>query len=294
MNMGMKTLGLSNIVVDEKVREGGIALTGVYNQLDPVISRLATLNPLWTFVVVACGGYGFEKGMATAFVVKLDGEPLGKINTAHVGQRRLISISNDRIGKTRQRSDSYRTQSPEKAILTAKKMFGRMNSSERVEKATSDAQRVVSNAGYSKERERNGHKLTLNSAMLAWVQTKGYDMFLESIENEAVLKVKQEVTTSIEMLTILNVELRTIERVQKDFDDEKTLLVVKDSGKYLVKVGDDIQLYDDNSLPLDVRMKLGMLKLVQDGEYLTDIGCKVTSEIFVLLAGDLTNVSEGA
>ena len=124
--MSMKTLGLSNITVDEKVREQGVTLTGVYHQIDPVVSRLATLNPLWTFVVVACGGYGFEKGMATAFAVKLDGEVLGKINTAHVGQRRLISISNDRIGKTRQRSDSYRTQSAEKAILTAKKMFGRM------------------------------------------------------------------------------------------------------------------------------------------------------------------------
>lgn len=292
--MSMKTLGLSNIVVDEKVREGGIALTGVYNQLDPVISRLATLNPLWTFVVVACGGYGYDKGMATAFVVKQDGEPLGKINTAHVGQRRLISISNDRIGKTRQRSDSYRTQSPEKAILTAKKMFGRMNPTERFEKATSDAQRVVSNAEYSKERECNTHMGNINSAMLTWAQTKGYGMFLEFIEKESPPSHKQKITSSIEKLAVLKVEMRTIERVQKDFDDEKTLLVVKDSGKYLVKVGDDIQLYDDNSLPLDVRMKLGMLKLVQDGEYLTDIGCKVTSEIFVLLAGGLTNVSEGA
>ena len=292
--MSMKTLGLSNIVVDEKVREAGIALTGVNNQLDPVISRLATLNPLWTFVVVACGSYGLDRGMATAFLVKLDGEPLGKINTAHVGIRRLISISNDRIGKTRQRSDSYRTQSPEKAILTAKKMFGRMNSTERVEKATNAAAQVVSNAGYSKERERSKHKGKVESAMLAWAQTKGYDMFVKSIENEAPPLVKKEITTSIEMLAVLNVEMRTIERVQKDFADEKTALVVKDSGKYLVKVGDDIQLYDDNSLPLDTRMKLGMLKLVQDGEYLSDIGCKVTSEIFVLLAGDLTNVSEGA
>jgi hypothetical protein len=290
----MKTLGLSNIVVDENVREAGIALTGVNNQLDPVISRLATLNPLWTFVVVAYGSYGYDKGMATAFVVKLDGEPLGKINTAHVGQRRLISISNERIGKTRQRSDSYRTQSPEKAILTAKKMFGRMNSTERVEKATNVAAQVVSSAGYAKERERTEHRRTLDSAMLMWAQTNGRGMFLEFIDKESRLPHKQKITNSIEMLEILNVEMQTIERVQKDFADEKTALVVKDSGKYLVKTGDDIQLYDDNSLPLDTRMKLGMLKLVQDGEYLSDIGCKVTSEIFVLLVDNLTNVSEGA
>lgn len=292
--MSMKTLELSNITIDEKLRGEGVALTGVYNQLDPVISRLATLNPLWTFVVVACSGYGYDKGMATAFLVKLDGEPLGKIATAYVGQRRLISISNDRIGKTRQRSDSYRTQSAEKAILTAKKMFGRMNTTERVEKAKAAAERVISSVGYAKDRERNKHKSTVDFALITWAKAEGYGMFLEFIENKAALKVKQEVTGSLEKLAVLNVEMQTIERVQKDYGDGKTALVVKDSGKYLVKIGDSVELYDDNSLPLDTRMKLGMLKLVQDGEYLTDVGCKVSSEVFVLLVDNLTNVSEGA
>jgi hypothetical protein len=86
--------------------------------------------------------------------------------------------------------------------------------------------------------------------------------------------------------------MKTIERVQQDFSKNKTALVVKDTGKYLVKIGDKVDLYDDNTLPLDMRMKIGMLKLVEDEHYLTDVGCKVSSEIFVLLV-DLTNVSEG-
>jgi hypothetical protein len=81
--------------------------------------------------------------------------------------------------------------------------------------------------------------------------------------------------------------------VQADFSKNKTALVVKDTGKYLVKIGDNVELYDDNTLPVDMRMKLGMLKLVNDEQYITDIGCKVTSEIFVLLVDNLTNVSEG-
>jgi hypothetical protein len=71
--------------------------------------------------------------------------------------------------------------------------------------------------------------------------------------------------------------------VQVDFGNNQTALVVRDMGKYLVKVGDKVDLYDDNTLPQDIRMKVGMLKLVGDEQYLTDIGCKVTSEIFVLL-----------
>jgi hypothetical protein len=96
----------------------------------------------------------------------------------------------------------------------------------------------------------------------------------------------------MEKVELLDTEMKTIERVQADFSKNKTALVVKDTGKYLVKVGDNVELYDDNTLPLDIRMKMGMLKLVNDEQYITDVGCKVTSEIFVLLV-DLTNVSEG-
>jgi len=96
----------------------------------------------------------------------------------------------------------------------------------------------------------------------------------------------------MEKVELLDTEMRTIEKVQEDFSNNKTALVVKDLGKYLVKIGDNVELYDDNTLPLDMRMKMGMLKLVEDEQYLTDVGCKVSSEIFVLLV-DLTNVSEG-
>ena len=110
---------------------------------------------------------------------------------------------------------------------------------------------------------------------------------------ETIPSIRHKVTVSMEKVELLDIEMKTIDRVQKDFSDNKTALIVKDLGKYLVKIGDNVELYDDNTLPVDMRMKMGMLKLVQDEEYLTDIGCKVTSEIFVLLVDELTNVSEG-
>jgi hypothetical protein len=211
-----------------------------------------------------------------------------------MGQRgKVISISNDRIGKGRQRSDSYRTQDADKAILMAKKMFGKMNPSERISKAKDAAERVVTRASWNKERERTQHQSNIKNEMLAWAETKGLDLFMEFIKKEAIPSLKHKVTTSMEKVTLLDTEMRTIERVQHDFSKSKTALIVKDTGKYLVKIGDKVDLYDDNTLPLDMRMKMGMLKLVNDEQYLTDVGCKVTSEIFVLLVDDLTNVSEG-
>jgi len=57
-------------------------------------------------------------------------------------------------------------------------------------------------------------------------------------------------------------EMLTIETIRQRFANQGTALVIKDSGKYLVKVRDNVQLYDDNTLPHEMRSKLGMLKLV--------------------------------
>jgi hypothetical protein len=198
----------------------------------------------------------------------------------------LISVSNDRIGKNRQRSDAYRTQDADKAVLMAKKMFGKMNPAERLQKAKEAAERVVSRATWNKERERNNSVGVLQAAMLEWVTGPAFNTFLDYIEKDAPLTIKHKVTEAHEKVKVLNTEMKTIERVQLDFGNSKTALVVKDSGKYLVKIGDNVDLYDDNTLPQDMRMKVGMLKLVEDEQYLTDVGCKVTSEIFVLLVDE--------
>ena len=296
--MSMNTLSLSNVVVGEDLQKSmdkeGLKLSGVYAMLDPVVSRLASLNPLWTFVINSSAPSMGSSRVASNFMVKLDGEELGTIGLSYMGQRgKVIAICNDRIGKGRQRSDSYRTVDADKAILMAKKMFGKMNPSERISKAKDAAERVVSRAHWNKERERTQHQANVKNEMLVWAETKGHAMFLEYLKAEAIPSLRHKVTVSMEKVELLDTEMKTIEKVQEDFSNNKTALVVKDLGKYLVKIGDNVELYDDNTLPLDMRMKMGMLKLVEDEQYLTDVGCKVTHEIFVLLVDELTNVSEG-
>jgi hypothetical protein len=294
----MNTLSLSNVVVGEDLQKSldkeGLKLSGVFDMLDPVVSRLASLNPLWTFVINNSGMHMGNNRTACGFSVKLDGEELGTIGLSYMGQRgKVIAICNDRIGRGRQRSDSYRTQDADKAILMAKKMFGKMNPNERISKAKDAAERVVTRASWNKERERTQHQSLIKNEMLAWAETKGLAMFMEFVKKETIPSLRHKVTVSMEKVELLDTEMKTIEKVQEDFSKNKTALVVKDSGKYLVKIGDKVDLYDDNTLPVDMRMKMGMLKLVEDEQYLTDVGCKVSSEIFVLLVDELTNVSKG-
>jgi len=160
--MSMNTLSLSNVVVGEDLQKTmdkeGFKLSGVFNMLDPVVNRLASLNPLWTFVINTSGLGTNNNRVASGFMVKLDGEELGSISLSYMGQRgKVIAICNDRIGKGRQRTDSYRTVDADKAILMAKKMFGKMNPNERISKAKDAAERVVSRESWNKLRDRTKH-----------------------------------------------------------------------------------------------------------------------------------------
>jgi len=281
--MSMKTLQMSNVVLHPDIEKYRDDLKGVFHLIDPVISRLAMLNPLWTFVATSKMGGG-DGAVAMEFEVKADGEVLGEIGTSYMGNRgRVICVSNDRIGKNRQRSSSYRTSDADKAIVMAKKMFGKMNPNERIAKAKEAAERVVTRASWNKDREVQNQRTTIKQELMTWAESLGFSMFLDYIKNQAHPVTANKVTGAMERVTILQTEMATIEQVQKEFQNETTALVVKDSGKYLVRIGDNVNLYDDNSLPVDMRMKLGMLKLVENEQYITDMGCKVSDEIFVLL-----------
>jgi hypothetical protein len=78
-------------------------------------------------------------------------------------------------------------------------------------------------------------------------------------------------------------DMLTIESIKEKFGSEHTALIIKDEGKYMVKIGQDVQIYDDNTLPEHMRGKLGMLKLVEAEHFISNIGCRINDEIFVVL-----------
>jgi len=289
--MSEKTLAMDNVILHEDMKKH--TFIGVSSILDPVISRLATLNPRWIFIVTGRTYAGNNEHRACEFEVRMDNEVLGELGLVSSSTRgALITVSNDRISAKRQRGNSYRTDSAEKAILAAKKSFGRMNSSERLDKAKEEAGKVLSRASWNKERQYREQSNYINTAMHNWVRNEGAPLFMEFVKTQMPVAEAKKVLDADESARVLSMEMKSIAEVQQHYSKDESLLVVKDGGKYLVRLGDKVDMYEDTTLPLDVRMKLGMLKLVEDGEFITEVGCRVSSEIFVLHA-DLTNVSQG-
>jgi len=278
----MKTMELSNIDTHKhgKVDE-------VYKSIDLVVYRLATLNPLWTFRVTDVATSYQSVRTALGFEVLEQGEKLGTIIRTYRGGNHVIGICNDRIAKGRSRGDTYHTEDAEKAILKAKKMFFRLKPDERIGKAAKDAHDVMHSQMWNRERSKSQEEQTIRKAALEYFSGPGLAHFLEYIGTQPP-SVSAPIFKAVDKVEELRGEMLTIETIRQRFAKEETALVIKDSGKYLVKVRDNVQLYDDNTLPHEMRSKLGMLKLVEAETFLSNVGCRVNDEVFILVLDEQT------
>jgi len=286
----MNTLELSNVelsadlqtLLTERKNRGDTHEVFVSSTIDPVIQRLATLNPLWRFVATDWGYGGGNRLALTSFSVLEHGEELGKISRERKGNNDVIYVSNERIAKTKERSGGYSTVDADKAVLKAKKMFFKLKPNERIEKAMGDAGKVIFQQKNLKQRERHTAEGAVRAAAMDYIMGTGFDLFLEHLKT-CTESVRNKIEKHISDNERLGDEMMTIETAKSAFEADKTALVIKDGGKYLVKIGDKVDLFDDNTLPDWMRGKLGMLKLVQAEQFISNTGCRVNDETFVLM-----------
>jgi len=288
----MNTLELSNVEPSDKVakdiKERGRELTSVDKLIDPVVQRLAVLNPLWRFVVESTGYDNHTEPpslKAVEFKVIEAGEELGTIGRCYHGREHVIEISNPRIGRDRTRGGGYKTKDADKAILKAKKMFFKLKPDERIEKAVKSADSVMYQQDRRKGRELHEHSSTVATAASKFIMGTGFSLFLDHIKGWHEID-SNRIHKAIAERNRIGEEMLTIENVKSRFEAGKAALVIKDDGKYLVKMGDAIQLFNDNTLPEDMKGKLGMLKLVEAETFISNMGCRISDEVFVVVMGD--------
>lgn len=242
-----------------------------------LVMHLAMANPLWRFVVRDVSGM-----KAILFTVIDSGEEIGKIGRQYYRGDYKLSLTNDRISDARERATSYRTGDVDKAILMAKKMFYRLKPNERIEKAHEKAKNVMTNQFHDKQRDMRSSERDTESFAMKFIMGTGFPLFLAHVnglpEAERVPMLKK-----MEKTKTLKADMLTIESIRDRFPSEHTALVIKDEGKYMVKIGQDVQIYDDNTLPVNLRGKLGMLKLVEAEHFVSSVGCRINDEIFVVL-----------
>lgn len=281
---------LSNVTISDKLLNGRRKTDFefvVEKPLHEIMWKVITENPSWEFRVLEyCGSVKSEtmderpRITISKFKVFKDNEEIGQIDRdyRYDAGGYIFSITSNAIRLERERISAYRTKDAKKALAAIKKTFSNKSVGERVNEALAEAARVVSR---QVSRKRGDHQSTLGSLaplLKAFAFIENEDAFKKyAVRNGQAHQLAKLREAEAEMLTVTDIE-------SKFKTDKGTSLVLLSNGKYVVKTGDEVQLYDDNTLPLDMRGKLGMLKLVEPEQMIEGVGCRATTEVFVLLS----------
>lgn len=279
----MNAMELHNVHVAKDEDDSSIESYVVHPTIASVIWELASKNPLWQFHATY-GTRMMERTQLayTTFKVKLNGKELGNISRTHTNRGlAAISVSCKRIADKLDRKDSYVTSDPKKAIAKVRKEFAPKTAKEIVEEAIEKAANVsrrVHIDTYGEFRKLNA--MVQKEIIEFFTNGPGMEVYKSYLHPDRPedKKILVAMATMVELTT----DLMTIERVKDKIGGVGTALVVLDEGKYLVKILSDLQLYDDTTLPQELRGKLGLLKLVQPNQFVSSAGFRVAEEVFVI------------
>jgi hypothetical protein len=161
-------------------------------------------------------------------------------------------------------------------------MFGVMSTNERIAESAAKAAQSINLAANHKWGQIRDVQFKIERVSKQYIKEEGYEGFVAWLKSQHTQEAK-DTLEGIDNKVRLGIEMLTIEKVKDHFSNGKAVLVIRDDGKYIVKMGDKVDLYDDNTLPQEMRGKLGMLKLVEAEQFVTDTGCRINAETFVLI-----------
>ena len=292
----MKATEFNNVVLSEEVlefqRKMPTHVVEAHPMLEPVIAKLAVLYPLWRFR--GSGTANNHSIVLTHFTVTCDGEKLGAIERRYEGREYQICVTNDRIKARLERSNYYKTMIPDKAVAKVKKMFGPNDTQETAKLARNKAASVAQDAEWSKSREMGEADEIVQRAAKKYVMGVGFETFMAYVKDHYPAQEHDLLVTKSEVATKAREELETIRGVKSVISTQRTgAVVTRRGGTYVVEQKDKVEICDDNTLPEWIRSRIGMLKLIEPKQFVSDLGMRADENVFVLIEPNLTDVTEG-
>jgi ATPase subunit of ABC transporter with duplicated ATPase domains len=80
-------------------------------------------------------------------------------------------------------------------------------------------------------------------------------------------------------------EMLTVDYISKAYEADEASLVIVDGNNFIIKRGVHVGLISANDLSDDMKAKIGMLKLVQDQQFVSAVGARVSMESYIVLDG---------
>lgn len=274
---GLTLLGHPNVLLSKTQADfqaGGNKLhTNLY--LYRTLSSLVINKPGWRFVATGSAVWGGER-VITQFTVRDGDETLGKVGIAYRGRNYKIIVENDRIDAKRTRNNGYATDDPDRAALAIRKHFYRLEPKEQIEKQSKMAKDFIA-------KQLRSHSYEYNNLMGAAMSNA--EAFVRGHALTQYLTVYPAAKSKIDAALKRKVELDVVDAIRKKFDSGDAVLVVLRGAEYLIEDAktEGVKTFSSEDFPHELRARLGILKLVEDGQCVSDTGCRVNASTFVVL-----------
>ena len=233
----------------------------IYKALKPIVAA----HPDWRFVG---SNNSSSSSVSTPVLCKFtaykDDENLGYVSVEYKGRNVKLAISNHRISNEVKRGDSKHTEDPAVAEKLMRKFFYPKLVDERISAATTEVSHLVMSETWAKNRELSKTEELLFNHAADFVKCR----------MDEYVAAYPAVGKHLPSWKEAHLNMQTVESVKKAIDQNKYVLVILDGSEYIVRSGDEAKVYNNDTLPEELRAKIGMLKLVEPGQMISGVGCK--------------------
>jgi hypothetical protein len=278
------TIALPNVEIQsyrealQKTRANTIEYATVCEFMHPFIEKLAVKHPEWNFV--ACYGR-LSKDAEDRFHVTVSDfdvfqkrEFLGKLERTHSRGKYMYEIGNHRVSSTLTRASTAKTSDINKAVKLVDKHFGMLDTTELFSSKVTAGLASLSEQKSNKSRTLrimwSRHTEHIENYLLS-----NWDTFVDSIPD-------RQQRDDVVVFPDVRAQFLLLDALSEP--TTPTIKVVVQDSRYLMR--DDngvVSIWDADKLPEHIRHKLGILKLVQNHQAVSDIGYRHSEDTFILL-----------
>lgn len=275
----MNPLALPNVTVAQSLHapDGSRPSLTIRTQLSELMWSVASANPMWELRIVNARSNSVQKVR-----IFQEGETLGEIGVDYFGTRGnfAVYVVNDRIAATRQRNNGRQYSEDNKRLLSAiKKNFSRKTVTEKVEEAKNHAARALNSTVWDLSNQTMRATSTVSEPAVAYVLGAGREMFVQHL----IATGQSQHVNKLDALQEADSMAKTSIAIKDLYDKNKLALVILDNDKYIVKYAVNTEMHTNDSFPASLRRSLGMLKLVEKGQIVSNSGMRVDESIFILV-----------
>lgn len=207
---------------------------------------------------------------------------LGKVEIVTRGEREYIRVYNDKIQAEVKRGTGYNTTDPEKAELMIRRMFINPSLEEKLNGELVAATQMLEAVEANVKQKRQNHWGNLMNARHQFIRDR-FDEFVSMLTSPNDINNAADYKAAVAEHSVIS----RMREVWEQRSNGKALLVVLDGSQYIVRYASEVKLFDADSVPADVRVKVGMLKLTEPHQVVDGLGVKVSNEVFIVTNADV-------